>query len=85
MRMVSALLGAGLCVLSWAAFAQDIDSRRFIDLAKKCQASAAAPASPAALKIRDVALAQHRSFRGTRVDHTGRITLFGPSEAESDQ
>jgi hypothetical protein len=80
-----ALLAAGFWLVGSAAGAQGIDTRRFIDLSKTCQAAAAAPASPRAVKIRDVALAQHQSFRGSRIDNAGRIVFSGQSEAESDQ
>jgi hypothetical protein len=80
-----ALLAAGLCMLSSAASAQDIDTRRFLALSKTCQTTAAALPSATAIKIRDVALAQHQSFRGSRIDNAGRIVFSGQSEAESDQ
>ncbi|HWM48994.1 MAG TPA: DUF2272 domain-containing protein [Xanthobacteraceae bacterium] len=84
-RGVRALLGVALCVLASSAFAQEIDNQRFVALAKRCQATAAAPPSPAALAIRDVALSEYKTFQGSRVDHAGRIVLFGHAEAESDQ
>lgn len=80
-----ALLGAALWLTSAPAPAQDIDDRHFLALAKMCAATAATPASPTAVRIGDAALAQHRAFRGSRVDNAGRITRFGSAEAESDR
>jgi hypothetical protein len=64
--------------------AEDFDARHFSALAKACRAQSAKPPSPAALRIRDAAIVQHKSFNGHRIDHTGRIVFFGHSEVESD-
>ncbi|MGH6784221.1 MAG: DUF2272 domain-containing protein, partial [Sphingomicrobium sp.] len=40
--------------------------------------------SVTATRIRDAAETKHRSFRGHRVDHTGRIMFYGDSEVDSD-
>jgi hypothetical protein len=66
------------------ALADEFDAKRFSTLAKECRTQSTKPPSPAALRIRDAALAQHKSFHGHRIDHTGRIVFFGHSEVESD-
>ena len=82
--MVRASLAAFLVLQSAAALGEDFGKERFAVLAKQCRQQAMTVPSPAALRIRDAALAQHKSFRGHRIDHTGRIVFFGHSEVESD-
>jgi hypothetical protein len=65
-------------------FAEEFDAKDFSALAKECRAQSMKAPSPAALRIRDAALAQHKNFHGHRIDHTGRIVFFGHSEADSD-
>jgi hypothetical protein len=84
--MLRALAAAGAALLLQAASAsgEEFGNDRFLALAKECRAQAAVGPSAAALRIRDAAVAQHKSFQGNRVDHTGRIVFFGHSEVESD-
>ena len=66
------------------ASAEEFGDRQFSALARECRSQSSQPPSPAALRIRDAALAQHKIFHGHRIDDTGRIVFFGHSEVESD-
>ena len=83
LRIVSSL--AMFMILTSGASGQEVNEASFRNLAKQCQIRASVAASSRAIKIKDEAIAQHQAFSGTRVDRTGRIVLFGHSEAESDQ
>jgi len=82
--MIRAAAAIGLFLLASPASAEEFGSDRFLALAKECRATAASAPSATALKIRDAAQAKHTSFRGHRVDQSGRIVFFGHSEVESD-
>jgi hypothetical protein len=80
-----AIAGAALLLQAASASGEEFSSDRFLALAKECRAQAVVAPSAAALRIRDAAVAQHKSFQGNRVDRTGRIVFFGRSEVESDE
>jgi hypothetical protein len=73
-----------LIISATLAPAEEFDAKHFSALARECRSQSSKPPSPAALQIRDAALAQHKSFHGHRIDHTGRIVYYGHSEVESD-
>lgn len=73
-----------LLLLALPAAAEEVTARQFATLARQCRAAASAAPSATALKIRDAALAKHKSFHGHRVDATGRIVFYGDSEVDSD-
>lgn len=83
--MIRAAAAASLLLLALPASGEEFGHERFLALAKECRATAAHAPSATAIKIRDAALAKHKSFGGNRVDHTGRIVFFGHSEVESDR
>ena len=82
--MIRAAAAISLLLLALPASAEDFGSARFQALARECRATAAVAPSATALKIRDAAEAKQKTFRGNRVDATGRIVFFGPSEIDSD-
>jgi hypothetical protein len=82
--MIRAAAAISLLLLAFPASAEEFSSARFQALAKECRTTAAIAASATAIKIRDAAAAKHKTFRGNRVDASGRIVFFGPSEVDSD-
>jgi hypothetical protein len=65
--------------------AQEIGKAQFAALAKECRDRSSAPTSERARIIKDIAEKQHTAFVGNRVDHSGRMLVFGHAESESDQ
>ncbi|MBR1282821.1 DUF2272 domain-containing protein [Bradyrhizobium sp. AUGA SZCCT0177] len=91
MNLRMLLLGVVFCLVAPAALAQGVTDKQLDDLSTKCRSRQPISYHPTqthsefARKIRDVAIKQHETFVGNRVDHTGRMEFFGHAETESDQ